>query len=121
MIDVKREGAVAIPKLPVKLTHIRDLEYYDGPRLSEFRSDHGETYLFKWCHCDREKDIGRWLVVRTINYIHDDKHSTIRETIVNCPDGFVYIVDITIPTDEDVAVYFMPVELVPDEYLPKRK
>lgn len=50
-----------VPSLGSPLhTHVRDLVYFDGPLLSEFRSRNGEAFLAYWC--DRNDDTNRWLV-----------------------------------------------------------
>jgi len=41
---------------------VRDIQYYDGPLLSEFISKSGELYTFHWCDCSEEHQ--RWLVLR---------------------------------------------------------
>jgi len=43
--------------------HVRDLEYFDGPLLSELRDKHSNLYIEKFCSCDQEKQ--RTLIVRS--------------------------------------------------------
>jgi hypothetical protein len=118
MIDLVQLGATALTGLPIVLEYVRDIEDFDGPLLSEFRSTEGDTFLHSWCDCNNERH--RWLVVRTprqkvAHYLVGG--STLRDVITGCPDGFVYIVDfddVPVPCE----VWFMHVLALPDNYLP---
>jgi Zn-dependent peptidase ImmA (M78 family) len=87
---------ISISRLPVTdLRKVRDLEYYEGPVLSEFHSRTGGTYLFSWCDMDARAH--RWLVFR----IGKDALSqflqgrvSLREVVLGAQEGFVYLVDI---------------------------
>ncbi|MFT3921024.1 MAG: hypothetical protein QM778_00680 [Myxococcales bacterium] len=110
-----------ITHLPVDLTHVRDLDEFDGPLLSEFRSSKGETYLYKWC--DSSAEANRWMVVRTppaqlLPYLLGKV--TLRTVIEKCLDQFVYLVDMDGNADA-LATYYGLVADVPPSYLPSAK
>ena len=44
MTDLDEIGALRLQALPVELEKVRDLEEFDGPLLSEFRSKEGEVF-----------------------------------------------------------------------------
>lgn len=48
---------------PAEFSLVRHIEYFDGPLLSEFRTQSGDPYLFIWR--TRDSEFNRWLVVRT--------------------------------------------------------
>jgi hypothetical protein len=108
----------AIPRLPVELVFVRDLEEFDGPLLSEFRSSNGDTFLYYWCDCNEQAN--RWLVVRTprqdlFRYLVG--RVTLRSLIQECRDRFLYVVDL----DGDASVlsaWFVYAENIPEIYLP---
>lgn len=43
-----------------KLKRVRDLEYCEGPLLSQFKDENGGLWLFSWC--DLSETCHRWLV-----------------------------------------------------------
>src|SRR5689334_21676043 len=108
--------AVPLQRLPVELEIVRDLEEFDGPLLSEFRSPEGDTFLYYWCDCDEQAN--RWLVVRTpkqdlFRYLVG--RISLRRLIRECRDGFLYAVDL----DDDAAVvsaWFLYAESIPENY-----
>lgn len=57
--DERSDGA------PLVLEHVRDLEAFDGPLLSELRAIDGAVYVEKWCTCDEGSRVTRTLVVRS--------------------------------------------------------
>jgi hypothetical protein len=94
-----------------------DLVFYDGPILELFESPAGEPYLQLWC--DVEGAVHRWIVFRVAReqltrYI--DRVTTLRQLVLEPPDGFVYLADI-----DDLSVKTVrlvrPTEL-PANYLP---
>jgi hypothetical protein len=118
VIHLNQIGALPIPRLPVELEHVRDLEEFDGPLLSEFRSADGEVFIYSWCDCDEE--VNRWIVVRTplqtlFRYLVG--RSTLRELVRDCRDRFVYIVDLD-QQAEARATWFITAESLPIQYLP---
>jgi hypothetical protein len=54
---------VPIPALPMGLTWIRDIEYYDGPLLAEYEGDDGNRWLKHWCDCDDKAN--RWMLTKS--------------------------------------------------------
>ena len=118
MIPPEDFGAILIGRLPVELEFVRDIEEFDGPLLSEFRSSEGETFLYYWCNCNDRAN--RWLVVRAprqdlFRYLVG--RTSLRDLIRECPDGFLYVVDL----DGDAALlaaWFLYADKLPDNYLP---
>ncbi|HEX5715858.1 MAG TPA: DUF6575 domain-containing protein [Thermoanaerobaculia bacterium] len=110
--------AIPLRRLPVDLEHVRDLEEFDGPLLSEFRTSDGDTFLYYWCDCSEQSN--RWLVVRTprqdlFRYLVG--RVSLRSLIRYCRDGFLYMVDL----DGDATVlsaWFVYAENIPENYLP---
>ena len=49
-----------LPEAPVTLTWVRDIEWFEGPLLSEF-SDGEKRFLLAWR--DRDDDFHRWIVL----------------------------------------------------------
>jgi hypothetical protein len=48
---------------PLRVMHVRDLEVFEGPLLSEYRDETGGTYIEKWC--TRDENTHRTLLVRS--------------------------------------------------------
>jgi hypothetical protein len=111
-----------LPDLPFLLLRglvkTRDLETFEGPLLSEFRSSTGDIYLYSWC--DTWEHGHRWLVFRVTArdlamYLHG--RLSLRKLIYSSPEPVVYIVDL----DDDGKmrkVDFAPLDGIPAEYLP---
>jgi hypothetical protein len=78
------------------LLKIRDLEYYDGPLLSQFKHDRGDHYLYYWCDCDQTAN--RWMVLRVseTSIIRLLNRFTPLDYIIpqSCQDDFVYFIDL---------------------------
>lgn len=118
MIDLTFSGAIKIGALPISLQYVRTLEALDGPLLVEFQSKAGDTFLYYWC--EREQDINRWLIVRTptqdlARYLVGVTNA--RELILQCRDGFVYLVDIG-KTRTPINIFFIGVDSLPLHYVP---
>ena len=45
------------------LIHIRDIEYFEGPLLSEYKDDNENIYIKKWCSWNDVSET--WLLVLT--------------------------------------------------------
>ncbi|MFT3843366.1 MAG: hypothetical protein QM723_40665 [Myxococcaceae bacterium] len=119
MIAPKSFGAGELTSLPLQLKHVRDLEEFEGPLLSEFVALNGETFVYYWC--DSDKEFNRWLVVRTtkprlMRYLV--RKADLRDLIAGCPDQAVYIVDVD-ANGEAKAFWFAPVPSLPAVYAPK--
>ncbi|WP_147443861.1 hypothetical protein [Corallococcus sicarius] len=102
-----------------RLSKIRDIQYFEGPLLSEFKDEREDHYLGHWCDCDDTAN--RWLIVRTpkrdiirlVNQI-----DTLRQTLVGGKqDRLYYFIDIS--ADMSVtAVSLATRTVIPDDYLP---
>lgn len=107
-----------LPALP-SMEFVRDLEAFDGPILTEYRSTTGSgRYLEKWCSC--EKGVTRTLIVRTepralAEYL--DERLSMLELLTGPSDGVGFIVDRRGETVEQV--YLVPLANLPPKYLPK--
>lgn len=107
-----------ISLLPIPgLQKIRDLLFYDGPLLAEFESD-GEKYLYYWC--DTFDEFQTWMIVRVKKlpfFKYLIREISLRELILDCPDRFVYLVDL----DGDAVaqrIFFATLQELPSNYLP---
>lgn len=62
-----------LPKLPFDgFERVRDIEFYDGPLLTEFKDHAGKSYLASWL--DADLTAHRWLVFETTRqtiYLYD--------------------------------------------------
>lgn len=116
---MKRDVGFGLPSLPVVgLSRIRDLEYFDGPLLTEYRTKNQDIYLFSWCDSDRTEN--RWMVFRVAApdlARFTARRYTLRRLIDGSSDGFVYLVDM----DERAVrtrVQCVMVNEIPHDYLP---
>jgi hypothetical protein len=109
----------ALEKLPLgDLIWSRDIIYFDGPLLSEFKTSRGDIFWFLWC--DASDDYNRWLLFRVspleiANYAA--KKVSLLELVKASRDGFVYIADY----DSELIqrnVCRCVIEHVPTSYLP---
>ncbi len=120
MIDPTTFGASLIETPDLELTHVRDIEEYEGPLLSEFRSKSGDTFLYHWADCDRGAGVTRWVVVRTPRQDLNQylvRAITLRDVILRCHDQFVYLFDTD--ADEHVcASYFVRTAQLATDYVP---
>ncbi len=117
MISLEGLGT-PIEKLPLELEHVRDLEEFDGPLLSEFRAPNGETFLYSWC--DRDDHANRWIIARTplqilCRYLVGG--ISLRQVIVECRDGFVYIVELDSEAEVTKA-WLITTNDLPASYVP---
>lgn len=118
MIPPENFLAIPLARLPIDLEFIRDIEEFDGPLLSEFRSSAGDSFLYYWCDCNEEAN--RWLVVRTPRqdlFRYFVGRISLRSLIRECRDGFLYIVDLDADATPLSAWFALPGKL-PDNYLP---
>jgi hypothetical protein len=113
--------AIKIERLPLELEHVRDIEDFDGPLLSEFRASNGETFLYSWC--DGDENVNRWIVVRTplqIVFRYLVGGISLRQVITECRDGFVYILELDCEA-EPQNVWLIPATSLPRNYVPGEK
>lgn len=102
-----------------QLSKVRDLQYFDGPLLTEFRDERGDHYLGHWCDCDEMAN--RWLIARTsqrdiIQLVN--KIRSLRETLIGgVQDRLYYFIDLL--TDMKVAAVSVATRaVIPNDYLP---
>ena len=107
------------PGLPRPMKHLRDLEEFEGPILSEFQAEHGGgLYLWKWCA--RQGTVERFLVVRTeqravARYLA--RRLSLLQLLCEPSDGIGFIVDQE--GGEVRAAYLVKLTDLPPRYLPK--
>jgi hypothetical protein len=104
------------PGLP-PLTHVRDLEEFEGPILSELAGEDGSVWLEKWCACHNGEP--RTLVVKSSRHSVDeylDGRASMLDllTIPNKNSGF--LVD---SSRHGLVVCEVWVSELPESYLPK--
>ena len=109
-----------VDQLPLKLRHIIDLIYFEGPLLSVFKNESDDLYFYYWC--DIDTDYNRWIIFRIIQ--QDLKEYllgkiSLSNLIVKPVDGFVYIVDIDDELNFHNVCIAKPSEL-PQSYVPKK-
>lgn len=100
------------------LTHVRDIEGFEGPLLSLFRDKRGTPYIYYWC--DRDEKLNRWLVFRTTESLvtqYETKEITLKELIMSCCDRFVYVCDIDSDGEQHVLGNLV-IKDIPEDYLP---
>lgn len=101
-----------------RLACCSDLIYYDGPLLSHFMDEYGDSYLMYWLEADDKYN--RWMLIRTtIAQIQDyiAKKITLRDVILHPCDSFVWVTDV----DDNLDYHdtqCVPLKNIPDAYLP---
>jgi len=107
-----------LDKFPLKLEHMADLIYFDGPLLSLFENHFGENYFYCWCDVDDRYN--RWFVFR-VSYeqlrLYLMQQISLHDLTLNPVDGLVYCLDI----DNDVQyqnVYLLRPTNLPEAYIP---
>lgn len=100
--------------------HVRDLLYFDGPFISEFRSSTGMIYIYVWC--DKDDRANRWFVFETSDLLVarvESQSITLREFIESSVcDRMSYFID----NDGDghsLATSMCTAGQIPGAYLPK--
>lgn len=86
--------ALSLPALPLVLRKVRDLIYYDGPLLSLFVDESGQSYLYNWCDCDAQ--CNRWLVFAVAPAAleaYEGGQKSLRSLIEEAPAWFVVDMD----------------------------
>jgi hypothetical protein len=104
------------------LIHVRDLEAFEGPILSEFQSKGGYTYVEKWCTYlgGDPRNGSRTLIVPTepeVITAYLDKEITMLELLTKRNNDVGFIVDRNGNTT--TAVRQVRVSTLPASYLPK--
>lgn len=113
---------IKLSNLPsLELRRVRDLAYFDGPLLVEFKNQHGDHYLSYWCDCGGE--LNRWMLfrVKVVNILRLVQQAVPLDYIIPaaCQDGFVYFVDRN-DLGKIGAVFITPVTSIPEEYVPEK-
>ncbi|MEN8219957.1 MAG: DUF6575 domain-containing protein [Pseudomonadota bacterium] len=102
----------------INLRDIVDLIYFDGPLLTLFENEYGDSYLYYWC--DVNEQCNRWLVFRvtrkTLRFYVTQKLS-LRELIANPVDGFLYSIELDDELQCQQCCLIQPQNL-PQKYLP---
>ncbi|CAD5954631.1 hypothetical protein PCC9214_02779 [Planktothrix tepida] len=109
----------SLNKFPLHLQYVADLIYFDGPLLSLFENQSGESYLYCWS--DVNAVYNRWLVFRVTknslqNYLQGQV--SLRDLILNPVDGFHYAIDIDNDLEVKNTFWVLP-ENLPDSYVPE--
>ncbi len=118
MIDMDAAGALRLRDSDLRLTWLRDIEEFDGPLVSEFRSATGEIFLYVWCDADDSRS--RWLVVRTpyqVLFRYYVGRIALRNVILDCKDQFVYVLDLD-GAANPLGSWYVRVRDLPEEYWP---
>ena len=108
-----------LSKFPLSLRSIVNLEYFDGPLLSLFENEYGDSYLYSWCDVDNLYN--RWLVFRVAQptlKLYIEGQVSLHELIVNPVDGFLYSLDIDNALQVKNTYLILP-ENLPKIYLPE--
>lgn len=103
-----------------KLKKKSDLIEMDGPLLSLYQNEQGDSYLFYWLDADAQQN--RWMLLRVqanslLQYLRHE--ITLREVILQAPDAIVWISDLNADKrwvhTQCVAVADVPECYLPDE------
>lgn len=102
------------------LTKTADLVLFDGPILGLSENPSGEPYLHLWCDVDGH--VNRWVVFRVsreqlTRYV--DRRVTLRNLVLDPPDGFLYLADMTDDLSFEGVQIVQPSDL-PDSYRPSQ-
>ncbi|WP_024597132.1 MULTISPECIES: DUF6575 domain-containing protein [Pseudoalteromonas] len=106
-----------VTKFPLsELEWSKDLIYFEGPLLSEYRSRNNTVYLKYWCDCNENHN--RWLYFKIqeqdrLRLVLGEK--SIKEVIVNQPDSFLFIVD---EDEVTLETYMVGNDEIPKSYIP---
>jgi len=116
---MKELVAMNLERFPVTgLIHVRDLIYFEGPLLSQFKHENGENYLYYWCDCDEEAN--RWMVLRVseATLLRLTERILALGEVIPCGsrDDFVYFLDMF--SDGSVKSYLAMPEAIPEDYQP---
>lgn len=103
--------------LPFKAAFVRDLEWFEGPLLSELRTEDGASILMRWC--DMDKTAHRWMVLHVDAASIEDYLTKKIDilSLLNPLDGFFYFSDMY--GANTLRVTRVVKGQVPDVYLPE--
>lgn len=113
--------------IPPELKRVRDIEWFEGPLLIEFKDSEGHPWLVKWVDCD--KTANRWLFLRvsaTVIEGYMQGKLDLRKVVLGsrfhhvgapCPPGEPWL---AVDIDSDGArVAAWHIDVLPEEYLPQ--
>lgn len=111
---------VALTHLPIRgFERVRDLEYFEGPLLTEFRNESGERYVASWC--DRDDRVHRWMVFRVSMHdlaLYRRGQISLREFMYRSRDDFMYLLDVD-GEGTHVKVSLVTLDELPESYEPE--
>lgn len=105
--------------LPRQVTLVRELEYFEGPILSQYRAAHGgSVYIEKWCA--RDGGVSRFLLVRSEPRAIAEflgTRITMLKLLTESSDGIGFLIDRR--RGDTLGVYVVALDSLPKSYLPK--
>jgi len=110
---------IKLDKFPLNLNFVIDLIYFEGPLLSLFKNESGDSYLYYWC--DVDENYNRWMIIRLSKTNQESyilKKLSLNHLILSPVDGFVYILDIGDDLQYD-NIYLVLPENLPERYIPE--
>jgi len=102
---------------PADFDHLRDIEVFEGPLISEFRTDNGRVFLFIWR--DRDDEYNRWLAIQVSERdiaMYEARQTTLHRLIQQARGMFLADAD---AEGSFVRWYALTREELPDTYLPQ--
>ncbi|MCW5804381.1 MAG: hypothetical protein KIT31_18570 [Deltaproteobacteria bacterium] len=108
--------ALELSHAPAEFKHVRDVEFFDGPLVTEFVADE-EPYLFIWR--DRDSRYHRWLAIKVTTRdvaLYEAGRATLYGLIERSTSGYLVDVDAQGAFTHWYAIAF---EHLPDEYRPE--
>lgn len=111
---------IPLNKLPLSgLRWVRDLSYFEGPLLSEYRTEKQEIYLKHWCECNNQYH--RWMYFKIkeqdrLRLVLGEK--TLLDAINDQPDSFVFFVD---ENENESKPCMVMSENIPNCYMPSEE
>lgn len=121
---IKAPGLELPERLQPKIVWARDLQYYEGPLLSEFRDISGAPYLLYWVDCCDEAARHRWLAVRvkqrSLHALRGGARSILDVLFEGVQRNFGYLLDFEgAPDQGPVAATLVSFADLPEDYLPE--
>lgn len=117
----KSENLVRLEPI-LQAKKIEDLMYYDGPLLTHFRNDKGESFLLFWVDMEENRSLHRWMYMKvsqeSIDHLKRTEHycSVIPDKSLNETVLFLDMCGNFV-----LQVYVVPVSKIPrEEYMPEK-
>ena len=76
---------------------IKDLQYFEGTLLAEYKTQRGDTYVFHWCDCS--DILNRWLVARVS-----------KRTLLQFESGLLSLYDLLYKDNLDETYYLLDMD-----------